>query len=337
MANNMQKRLDWIDYGKGICMLFVILSHTWSYYVQQRSDLINILQPTRMFVFFFISGYLVKVETFNIEKFLRSISQKLLFPYFIFTTLIWIPKALAHGDVVSLESMIYNIGGGYASWFVAALAVSKLVLALILYFTKSLKTIVSICVVLFIVGCCMAQYIDADIPWFADYGLISLIYLAMGMTYRRYEDILSKHMKLQVILSILVYFTFTLLDYTIFKNSTYLYSLSYGNVTFDGVLSFFFLSVLGIWMMISIVKILPSNMKSISYVGSNSLVYYYLNTGLLTIICVFCNRLGLGYNGNDILAILIFVVVVIILTITTKLINQYAPWMVGTFTINIRK
>lgn len=211
----------------------------------------------------------------------------------------------------------------------AALAISKLVLALVLYFTKSLKAIAAICVLLFIAGCCMAQYIDAEIPWFADYGLISLIYLAMGMVYRKYEKILSKHMKLQAILSILVYFTFTVLDYTIFHSSTYLYSLSYGNVTFEGVSSFFFLSVLGIWMMISIVKILPSNLIGISYVGSNSLVYYYLNTGLLTILCIICNKIGLGYNGNDVLPILVFIATVIILTISAKLINKYAPWMVG--------
>lgn len=108
----MGKRLDWIDYGKGICMLLVVLTHTWSYYVQQGSDFINVLQPTRMFVFFFISGYLVKVETFDVRKFIKSILQKLLFPYFIFTTLIWIPKALSHGGVISLKSMIYDIGGG---------------------------------------------------------------------------------------------------------------------------------------------------------------------------------------------------------------------------------
>lgn len=151
------------------------------------------------------------------------------------------------------------------------------------------------------------------------------------MTYRRYEEVLSKNIHIQVILSTLVYFTFTLLDYTFFKSSTYLYSLSYGSVTIKGVLSFFLLSVLGIWMMISIVKILPHNLQAISYVGSNSLVYYYLNTGLLTILTVVCHRFGLGYNGKDILPILVFVVAVIILTISAKLINKYAPWMVGKF------
>lgn len=327
----MQKRLDWIDYGKGICMLFVVLSHTWSYYVQQSSDFINILQPTRMFVFFFISGYLVNVSSFDVTRFIKSIICKLLFPYFIFTTLIWLPKAIARSEDISIGLMLHDILGGYASWFVAALAVSKLVLAFILSFTKSLKKIVAICVALFIVGCCMSQYIDADIPWYADYGLISLVYLAMGMTYRRYEEVLSKNIHIQVILSILVYFTFTLLDYTFFKSSTYLYSLSYGSVTIKGVLSFFLLSVLGIWMMISIVKILPHNLQAISYVGSNSLVYYYLNTGLLTILTVVCHRFGLGYNGKDILPILVFVVAVIILTISAKLINKYAPWMVGKF------
>lgn len=67
--------------------------------------------------------------------------------------------------------------------------------------------------------------------------------------------------------------------------------------------------------------------------GSNSLVYYYLNTGLLTIISLMLNRVGLGYSGNDILPIMVFIAAVTILTITAKLINKYAPWMVGKFAV----
>ena len=185
--NSVQKRLDWIDYGKAICMLFVILFHVWAYYVKTGSHMLNILQPTRLFVFFFISGYLINIEKFNYKKTVKSIIKKLLFPYFIFTSIIWIPKALAHGDSVNIQSMIYDICGGYASWFVASLAVSKLTLSTILYFTRSLKIIWGICISLFIVGLLMAQYICVDIPWFMHYGFISLIYLAFGITYRKYE------------------------------------------------------------------------------------------------------------------------------------------------------
>lgn len=333
----MKKRLDWVDYGKGISMLLIIIYHVWAYYVKHDSDILNLLRPTRIFVFFFISGYLFNIETFNIKKMLKSILQKLLFPYFIFTTIIWAPKALAHGADMNILDAFKDIIGGYASWFVAALAISKISLSLIIYFTKSLKWIWTSCIILTIIGCLMTQYIDAQIPWFAHYGLISLIYLAFGITYRKYEMVLSKNVPTQTILSIILYFIFTILDYKILHISTHLLSMTYGNVTFEGVSSFLFISILGIWMTINLVKLLPANIQWLSYIGANSLAYYYLNTGVLVILCAICNKIGLEYNGNDIMPLLLFVITIIALTIISKLINRYAPWMLGKFNTSIVK
>ena len=331
--NRSQKRLDWIDYGKAICMLLVILFHVWAYYVKEGSHVLNVLRPTRLFVFFFISGYLINIEKFNYKKTIKSIIKKLLFPYFIFTSIIWIPKALAHGDTLNLRAMAYDILGGYASWFVAALAVSKFTLSTILHFTKSLKVIWGICVGLFFVGLLMTQHINANIPWFIHYGLISLIYLIGGITYRKYESKINLKIKYQTIIASLLYFSLTILDYLVFDYSTYLFTLGYGEVTFIGVSSFMVLSILGIWMLTSIVKLLPSNIKWLSYIGTNSLTYYYLNTGLITVLCIIFKKAGLLANSTNVWSVLMFTMVVIILTVISHLINRYAPWMVGRFSL----
>ena len=120
-------RITWLDYGKGMCMLMVILYHTFMYYTEGSTLFLDLMRPTRLLVFFFISGYLIKLESFDFRKMLNSICKKLLFPYFVFTIIIYFPKAIVRGADLSLGTFLVDSFGGYASWFVAALAVSFLI------------------------------------------------------------------------------------------------------------------------------------------------------------------------------------------------------------------
>lgn len=327
----IKDRISWIDYGKCICMLMVIFSHTCIYYMGNTNLFLELLLPTRLVVFFFISGYLTKIETFNFKKTITSIAKKLLFPYFLFTTLIYLPKHIASGEGVTLSTMAYEIVGGFASWFVAALAVSKISLAICLKYCKNLVLIGAVCGMLVALGFVITQYINGPIPWFAQYGLISLVYLFPGMIYKKYEDKLNKHMGWQAIISVLLYFACVVIDHFYFKSSTYIYKLGAGDVTLSGVLSYLFLSFLGIWMMVSLVKLIPAGVNFMSYIGKNSLTYYYLNTGLLVALIAVMSRIGLAYSGEVWLILPLFVVVVAILTVVSQFILRFAPWMVGDF------
>lgn len=93
----MENRISWIDYGKCLCMLLVILAHTWSYYTGDLNIFLHLMRPTRLLVFFFISGYLIRLESFDFKKMMKSIIKKLMFPYFIFTLIIWLPKHFVRG------------------------------------------------------------------------------------------------------------------------------------------------------------------------------------------------------------------------------------------------
>ena len=324
-------RISWLDYGKCICMLMVILLHTSAYYTGGSNLFLDLLLPTRLVVFFFISGYLTKIETFNFRKSITSIAKKLLFPYFLFTSIIYLPKHLASGAEFTFATMLYDILGGFASWFVAALAVSKISLAVLLKYCKNIVVIGVVCSLLVIIGFLMTQYIEGPIAWYAQYGLISLVYLFPGMVYKKYESKLNKYIGWQAIISVILYFTCVVIDHFYLGASTYIYTLEAGGVTFSGVMSYLFLSFLGIWMMVSLVKLIPAGVKWMTYIGKNSLTYYYLNTGLLVVLIAIMNRIGLGYNGNDYLVLPLFIIVVVILTIISQLIIRFAPWMVGNF------
>jgi fucose 4-O-acetylase-like acetyltransferase len=327
----MKERVSWLDYGKCICMLMVIYSHTVIYSTDRINDFLLLMLPTRLLVFFFISGYLTKVEGFDFKKTITSIGKKLLFPYFLFTLIIYLPKHLAHGTDISLQNMLYEIFGGFASWFVAALAVSKITLAVCLKYTKNLLTIGAVCLGLAVVGFLITEYAAFPVPWYAHYGLISLIYLYSGMLYKKYEAILSKRPLWQALLALLLYAVCVGYDYYVTKTSTFFYKMQAGDVTLLGVSAFLLLSFLGIWMMVSLVKLLPSNIKWMLYIGKNSLTYYYLNTGLLLVLIAGLRYVGFPYLGTNWFTIPLFLLVVGVLTVISNLILRFAPWMVGNF------
>ena len=325
------ERVSWLDYGKCICMLMVIYSHTVYLSTGEINTFLGLMTPTRLLVFFFISGYLTKVETFDFKKTMTSIVKKLLFPYFLFSSIIFIPKHLIHGTEISLLVMLYEILGGFSSWFVAALAVSKITLAVCIRFTKNIAVIGLVCALLSLCGFLITEYANFPVPWYAHYGLISLVYLYAGILYKRYEYKFSNHKVLQAVLAVVLYMVCVCFDYFNGHTATFFYSMKAGDVSLLGVSAFFFLSFLGIWMMVSVVKLIHSGVNWMSYIGRNSLTYYYLNTGLLLVLISLMQKIHLPYLGSEWFTIPLFLVVVGILTLISKLILRYAPWMVGNF------
>ena len=87
--------------------------------------------------FFFLSGYLFyRPQGFDVRHKLMSVLRSLVVPYFIFVTLLALPKAFLHGNSVVVSTMAWRIVSGQESWFISALAVCELVFSLILWLTK---------------------------------------------------------------------------------------------------------------------------------------------------------------------------------------------------------
>ena len=106
------ERIAWLDYGKGICMLCVILFHTWAIYVNDGKVILDWIEPFFLTLFFFISGYLTNLNQFNAKKDFISIVKRLLLPYFVFTSIIWLPKSIAHDTDITFRMFLINILGG---------------------------------------------------------------------------------------------------------------------------------------------------------------------------------------------------------------------------------
>lgn len=78
--------------------------------------------------FFILSGYLMykPQQQFCIAHKMKSIGKSLLMPYFIFTSLLALPKAIVHGASIDILNIFQSIIMGKASWFVAALIVAEI-------------------------------------------------------------------------------------------------------------------------------------------------------------------------------------------------------------------
>lgn len=325
---NTISRISWLDYGKAICMLVTMLFHTEVMYMGDTclfTDLVFF--NTSMVFFFFVSGYLTNIQDFNFKNSLSSLVKRLLIPYFIFTTIIYIPKHLVRGWDFDVFTMLAEIFGGVASWFIAALIVSKLILCILVRFTTKLSIIGISSIMLTILGFVLTQYFQAPQYWYVNYAFISMFYLFLGVLYREYEDKIRFNKVWQAIISTILFFILAYFDYKI-QLSTYIYGLKEGGVEIIEVLTYLCLSVIGIWMVISLMKLIPFGIKWLAYVGVNSLTYYYLNTGLLLVIITIMNKIGFTEISTWFVLPLFFIVV-IILTFASEIILRFAPWMVG--------
>ena len=127
---------------RGISIMGILYFHTEMYYAGTDVVPYGLYVDGFLSVFFFISGYLFVKDGFTsfdgVHK-LKSIFRRLIVPYFAFTTVMSIPKAIAHGQDLELLSILRTILTGEASWFVAALIVAELLLTVLVTFFRSPK------------------------------------------------------------------------------------------------------------------------------------------------------------------------------------------------------
>ena len=110
-------------------MMAILLFHTEIYYTGTSIIGYNLYVTDALYLFFMLSGYLLykNVGMIDIKYKLKSVLRNLLWPYFIFTSVMAVPKALAHGERVdNVWVLVQNVVTGQASWFIAALIVAEI-------------------------------------------------------------------------------------------------------------------------------------------------------------------------------------------------------------------
>lgn len=322
------KRKIWIDLVRGFCMLAILVHHTEMYYVGEAIIDYRFFADNALCTFFFISGYLFYKETpFNLKYKLLSILKTIIIPYFIFMSVIALPKALAHGKFVSVSDSILSIVLGQQSWFITALATAEIVFSILLYLSKQYKWVLTIGVLISFIGIILLtgnEQMLAHNYWNIMDGLLAISFLYIGYQYHQKENVINRF---PLYLYIIPFILFFISKWVIVEYKVYCYL---GPVDIDNYPVFIVDNVLAILLITRLCKLLP-DMKPISWMGSHVIVYYFLCGGVPLTLSVLANKIGFSYYGNYLQVIVVLIAVYLMITLLTWFIYKYIPWATGRF------
>lgn len=319
-----KSRKEWIDNLRGFCMLAILLDHTEIYYTGTNLIDYNLYVGNVLAIFFILSGYLMyKQEEFDIKHRLASLFRTLFVPYFIFTSLICLPKAWVHGNDMDVAEIAMDIVTGQASWFVAALCLSEVVFALIIRAFRGNCIAISVCSVCgFAISACMPAE-GQPYFWQLDNAMQALLFLCAGYLYHRYESFFSKlqthscTLFLFLLLAcIKIYGQCTHADMTIWYINVSNYPLFIADITICTLL------------LIQLFKMLPTAMW-LNWMGRHSLVYYFFCGGVPLIVSKLFVKAGMVYNGNYLLVVAALILVYLATTFIAFIVYRYFPFLVG--------
>lgn len=175
------KRDETIDTMRGISTFCVLWAHTGI-----QGQYVVLISPILLPVFFFLSGYLLKIEHISVGEFLKNRLLKLLLPWIV------IAYVQAYCNISDIKRMLKDAGvikeiglectrrivTGRAVWFVPALLVSLTAAYAII---KISRGIVWKYMLISLVVCMVANYILPSIEiWNVSYALINQLFVVVG-------------------------------------------------------------------------------------------------------------------------------------------------------------
>lgn len=330
-----QKNINWINLIKALCIIFVYFRHVevnYGFFIGDKLD--GIISTFYVNAFFFVSGYLLFWKQLSAPKILEdrktyiltgggkllflNILYRIVIPSIIFSAIEFLPSCIIQGRALSIGFLLYKTIGGRTYWFTSALVVSELVL-LILFCTRK-KNIWFYAICSFILSGITLWVVKNNLLenglWAWQNGLIALVFLAMGGLYWRYETLMDRCFKWWVLLLLLtMYFVLTIGLWDISNPG-----LNTLTIQPLGFLTSAIVCLLLVWLLKKCHKL-----KIISFIGQNSLGFYFLS-GALPI--SLSKAAHLFFTGTHLyLFLIIWIICVFVAYLTVMIINRWLPWL----------
>lgn len=192
-----KKRLEYVDFIRGLAMLTIIFVHTnlcailpnWTQY----------FYSFQIFVFFFISGYLLKKSAVeeNYLKWLEKQAWHLLLPYVIFALINNFLNATFYG--IERPALIVNFFNANlyfgAIWFLPALFLCCVVAGYIVKICKKDALAVLLAVIVMMCGILVADCIGSFLR--IPQALVGVFFYVAGHIFRKYEERVWNALKLK--------------------------------------------------------------------------------------------------------------------------------------------
>lgn len=313
------KRLNYLDYAKGIGISLVVLAHIYCFNPDINRELLVVwIYSFHMPLFFIISGMLLKYKNENdIKNVIMSRIKGLLIPYLFFSLLSICVKIIINGfnKNMVIWDLIYSvIGIGIdVLWFLPALFIGEILFVLINNIVKN-NYIKFILIAFLFISSTFISKENGLILLLISRGLISLGFVAIG--YIGFEFVKNENINVLILVALFVIHIIT---------SRINGFVDLNNLVFNNKLLYILNSILGSFILIELCKLVKSN--ELTYLGKNSLIIMAIH---LNLIYLFNKYIGLnlyGYISGLILCILIILIEIPIIYV----IDNYLPFMIGKF------
>ncbi|MBE5825495.1 MAG: acyltransferase [Butyrivibrio sp.] len=330
---DLNKRISWVDIGKYICIIFILMIHLDS----NTKVLEALYSPFCLNLFLFLAGYVYKHPS-SFEIHIKKKIKGLFIPWLVLSNLNILMSVIfsftRNRDYKTefIMNLIQIREKGDGIWFVAALFVAFIPFYLINKIQDSKKRLF---VFVGIAILCEAYilFFPQDVfpwgnnylPWHIEYIGHAMFWMAMGYYFKNeWEKEFDQHNNVRFrIISGLVYL---LTIYFSYYSGTWITNLLFNYASrFAGVI-----------FIISLCKVMKTN-RYISYVGANTLVYFAFHGKVYTVIqkvleskCAYYYNLCLSdILLSSVIAIMMALLMSIILIIPAYIINRWFPWMIG--------
>ena len=336
------QRYDWADFMRGLMMFLVILYHSEVYYFSTHTKS-WVFAPFFLTGFFFISGYLFTndIEMGSLKGKLIQVLRAIIIPYFIFSLGLALPKSFA-GDVDKTQ-LIIDIITLRASWFVIAIGVMQILFAMVLTVKKSVMSICFATIIMFSIGYASvlvyreqpswlidnpwlnSPYLINRLPLCLNLALVQTPFFCLGILFRRYENKLNLPLgKNALFISSLLYVIMYLwLDHCYVGSRMCVVVHSYNNI-----LLVFFYGVIGIWTLMCFSKMIQF-CKPLNYIGKHSILFYFLNGGVLTFVSAIVKKISFMNPEDYINQIIVAIIATMIMFPCVWFINKDMPILCG--------
>ncbi len=312
------KRIDYLDYVKGLGILLVILGHIYT-----GDNYIKIwLYSFHMPLFFIVSGILIKhtnIKDRDIKNIIVSKFKSLIIPYICFELLaifIWMVQneftfSALRWNIIDSVLMYCKAG---ATWFLPCLFITEIIYLVIIKKIKNDKINVFISSIIFLISLIIKtnnHYLIVIFRCFVAYGFVAFGYYG-------YNLIINKEVTLKYLI-ILFIFNVILSEY---NGGVDLWGL-----TLNNPILYIANSILGSLLVIYTFKKIKTNLNILKYFGVNTIIVMSTQQVILGIISEFTGKQSYNY----LIGIVIFAVTTIIEIPIIEIINRYMPFMIGKF------
>lgn len=336
----MKKRLPWLDVGKGLGMVLVMLGHS-----DIPDPIKTYIYTFHMPLFFFLSGYLFSIKKYpKVTGFLLKRLKTLILPYLCFSIVAYFwfllvrHLGLVHyshdlitpliGSIVAIRKSDWTVHSG-ALWFVACLFCTELIFYLITKLGRSKKLIGCLLVFISAIGCFYNKTSGDPLPWSLDVAMISVGFYGAGFFFKEYQMKFNRFLNLSMLVPFILLNVVTgYLNFVQTGKRVDFYNSSLGNI------GLFYLSAFaGIGAFIIIIKRMKSY-QFLQFLGKNSLIYLALHQKIVFLLIdqlMGNSLLELGKMSEIPLLKGLFYTVAtgVILVPIVYAINHYLPFVVG--------